>query len=266
MKKLLFIAAAAVGMVAVADVESANTVGYTQVTIRPGLNLIGTSFLKVDTNGRPDIQATFSDCMGKAKTGATGADVADFIQIFDSAAKDYTQQFWFYADPENPDPDWDYKWLDLDWGIGDYVIPSANAFWYKSRGDVNFALTSSGAVAGEDIQVTIKPGLNLIVNPFPCALALNSTEVNWKEAGATTGATGADVADFIQIFDSAAKDYTQQFWFYADPENPDPDWDYKWLDLDWGICDFSIPANGGFWYKSRGDKDITLTFKCPLKK
>ena len=270
MKKLLFIAAAAAGMAAVADVTSANTVGYTQIEIKPGLNMIGTAFLKVDTNGRPDLQATFSDAKGKAKAGMAD-DEADLIQVYDSTKKSYPNQFYFYA-PENPedaDPDYDYKWCsNKDDEPTDFVIPSANAFWYWSRGEKDFALTTSGAVGAESIQVTIKPGLNMIVNPFPCALPLNSDAANWKDAGVKTGMAD-DEADLIQVYDSTKKSYPNQFYFYA-PENPedaDPDYDFKWCsNKDDEPTDFAIPAGGGFWYWSRNEKDITITFKTPLAK
>ena len=143
MKKLLFIAAAAAGMVAIADVQSANTVGYTQITIQPGLNMIGTAFLKVDDMGRYDIQATFSDCKEKATYG-TGESEADTIEVWDAQNKGYTnQRFYFYAWPEYPDPQWDYHWLNC-FGSGDiatFVIPANGGFWYRNAGSKDIVLT-----------------------------------------------------------------------------------------------------------------------------
>ena len=270
MKKLIAVALAAVAFCAVAEkknvVESDNTVGFNKIKIVPGLNLIGTAFLKVDCSGRPDIQATFLDCKGKAHTGE-GDDVADYIQIFDWSKKGYFNNYFFYANPEEPDPDYDYKWLDNnDYEPTDFVIPSCNAFWYTARGEETFELTAAGGVGEEDVQVTLKPGLNLIVNPFPCDLVLNSEAVNWQDAGCNFG-EGDDVADYIQVFDGERKGYFNNYFFYANPAEPDPDYDYKWLDNnDYEPTDFAVPANGGFWYTCRGDKDITLTFKCPLAK
>ena len=266
MKKLLFVAAAAAGMVAVADVESANTVGYTQIEIKPGLNLIGTSFFKVNTMGRPDINATFSDCKEKA-CGGTGSDVADFIQVFDNTKKSYPNAFYYYVDKDYPDPEYDFLWCNLSNDeTADFVIPSANAFWYTSRGDQAFSLTTSGAVGPDDVQFTLKPGLNLIVNPFPCDLPLNSKFVNWKEAG-IVGGTGSDVADFIQVFDANKKSYPNAFYYYVDKDYPDPEYDFLWCNLSNDeTTDFAVPAGGGFWYTYRGTEDMTITFKSPLKK
>ena len=146
MKKLLFIAAAAAGMVAVADVQSANTVGYTGLTIKPGLNMIGTSFFKVDDMGRLDINATFSDCKGKSIAGG-GSGVADEIYVYDASVHSYAaNQFYFYNYPESPDPDYDFHWLDShtdDFRPGGAHVPVGGGFWYRNR-------------AGKDITITIK--------------------------------------------------------------------------------------------------------------
>ena len=143
MKKLLFVAAAAAGMVAVADVQSANTVGYTQITIKPGLNMIGTSFFKVDDMGRYDINATFSNCKGNSTAGA-GDSEADTIEVWNATNQGYAnQRFYFYAYPEEPDPEWDYHWLDNfgEYGIASFVIPVNGGFWYRNRGTTDIKLT-----------------------------------------------------------------------------------------------------------------------------
>ena len=272
MKKLLFVAAAAAGMVAVADVQSANTVGYTQITIKPGLNMIGTSFFKVDDMGRYDINATFSNCKGNCVAGE-GEDVADDIMVYDAAKQTYAyNQFFFYAYPEEPDENYDYHWLDSltgDFREGGFIIPTANGFWYRHRGDKDIVLNASGAVGNEDVQVTLKPGLNMIVNPFPVAFELNDGTINWKEAGVTAG-EGEDVADDIMVYDASLQTYAfNQFFFYAYPEEPDENYDYHWLDSltgDFREGGANVPVGGGFWYRNRGGKDITITIKSPLKK
>lgn len=272
MKKLMLVAALVAATVAFAanpqGIKSKNTVGYSKIRITPGLNLIGTAFLKVDDEMRPDLNATFADAKGKATTGE-GDDVADFIQVFDSTMKGYPNAFFFY-DSEDPDPELDpyrFKWLDnKEQEIADFVIPSANAFWYTARGEFEFELTTLGAVGRESVEVTLKPGLNCIVNPFPCDLPLNGDFVNWKDAGCVTG-EGDDVADFIQVFDQDMVGYPNAFFFY-NSEDPDPELDdyrFKWLDnKEQEITDYAVPAGGGFWFTYRGDKDITLTFKSPI--
>ena len=272
MKKLLFIAAAAAGMAAVADIQSANTVGYTGLTIKPGLNMIGTSFFKVDDMGRFDINATFSDCKGKCVAG-DGEGVADNIMVYDASAQSYAaNQFYFYNYPESPDPEYDFHWLDShtdDFRPGGFVIATGNGFWFRHRGDTDIVLTTSGAVGTEDVQVTLKPGLNMVVNPFPVAFELNDGTINWKEAGVTAGG-GEGVADDIMVYDATAQSYAaNQYYFYNYPESPDPEYDFHWLDShtdDFRPGGANVPVGGGFWYRHRGDKDITITIKCPLKK
>lgn len=272
MKKLMLVAALVAATVAFAanpqGVKSKNTVGYSKIRIVPGINLIGTAFLKVDNEMRPDLQATFADAKGKATTGEYDG-AADFIQVFDNAMKGYPNAFYFYAasNPEDYDPDYDFKWLsNKDDEPTDFVIPSANAFWYTARGEFEFELTTLGAVGRESVEVTLKPGLNCIVNPFPCDLPLNGDFVNWKDAGCVTGEYDG-AADFIQVFDQDMVGYPNAFYFYAasNPEDFDPDYDYKWLsNKDDEPTDYAVPAGGGFWFTYRGDKDITLTFKSPI--
>ena len=189
----------------------------------------------------------------------------DLIQLFDAAAdkKGYFTQYYFYFG--NDGADYDYKWYDVsnDSEPTDDAIAATDGFWYNNRGSSAITLTTAGEVSPNDVEVTIQPGLNLIVYPFPADF--DFTKLDWKTAGATSG--GSMLAgDLIQLFDAAPdkKGYFTQYYFYFG--NDGADYDYKWYDVanDSEPTSDKIPAASGFWYNHRGATSFTITFPSPL--
>ena len=82
MKKLMFTAALAAGLVAFGDgIESSNTVGYNTVTINKEYTILGIPFTGT-TGAAMSIQDAVPYCAGMTKGGASTA--ADCIQIMDN--------------------------------------------------------------------------------------------------------------------------------------------------------------------------------------
>ena len=108
--------------------------GYQKVTLYPGLNMIGGLFQDVGTGESHTLQTQFADDATKAKFG-TGDDVADTIMTYDGESQEYDKTYYFYADPDNPDPTYDYTWDDTATDdITDFAVKPGQGFWYRHRG------------------------------------------------------------------------------------------------------------------------------------
>ena len=263
MKKSL-IAIALAAMVAPAwgaEVVSSNIVGYQKITLYPGLNMIGGLFQGVGTGQSLTLQAQFSDDATKSKFG-TGDDVADTIMTYDGEHQEYDKTYYFYADPDNPDPVYDYTWDDTSTDdITPDSLAGAKGGWYRNRANAAIQLTMAGEVPTNAVYTfTLEPGLNFVANPYPQEIALNG---QFFSVDHPVYGTGDDVADTIMTYDGEHQEYDKTYYFYADPDNPDPAYDYTWDDTATDdITDFAVQPGQGFWYRHRGS-GATLTFTRP---
>ncbi len=243
------------------QVVSSNTVGYTKITLQPGLNMIGGLFQKVGTGKCLSLQDQFTDAKSEANYG-TASDAADTITTWDAVRKGYTKIYYYYADPDNPDPTYDYTWDDADTeDIAETDVSEAKGGWYKNIGDDPITLTMAGEVPTNAVYtVQLVNGLNFVANPYPQKIAINGD--HFSVEGVVYG-TASDAADTITTWDARRKGYTKIYYYYADPDNPDPTYDYTWDDADTEeITDFEIEPGQGFWYKHIGT-GATLRFTKP---
>ena len=246
------------------EVVSSNIVGYNKITLQPGLNMIGGLFQKVGTDSALLLNDQFVDAATAVNYGAS-ADAADTITTWDATRKGYTKIYYYYADRDDPDPDYDDKWYDTDTeDIANVTIADesgATGAWYKNTGNSPITVTMAGEVPTNAVySVELVNGLNFIANPYPQKIAING---NYFEVEDVFFGPSADVADTITTWDAARKGYTKIYYYYADPDDPDPDYDDKWYDTDTeDITTFQIEPGQGFWYNHRGT-GATLKFKKP---
>ena len=130
MKKLMFAAAVAAGLVAIGDgIESANTVGYQTTTVKANdMTMIGIQF--TDTGSTDGI--SINGIKGDFTAGLTSGE-SDNLMVWD-ATTGYTAYYYFVG--EEPDPDYDYKWYE----VGNDELPTTDmiapgqAAWYVRLG------------------------------------------------------------------------------------------------------------------------------------
>ena len=240
-------------------VVSANTVGYTRVTLYPGLNMIGGLFQKVGVETALSLQDQFMDAKGVATAGSTDGE-ADTVMTYDKTHQAYDAALFFYADPVYPDANYDYKWLDGNYAVTDEDVTEGRGAWYRNRKSTAITLTMAGEVpTNATYSVSLKPGLNFVANPYPAPIALNS--LCFVVADPVFGTTDGE-ADTIMTYDGATQAYNAALFYYADPVYPDANYDYKWLDGNYAVTSETIQPGQGFWYRHRGS-GTTLTFKKP---
>ena len=236
--------------------------GYTKLTLYPGMNMIGGLFQKVGTGAALSLNGQFADDVTVSKSGS-GADNADTILTFDASSQGYESTYYFYYDEED-DEEYNNKW----YSTSDNAEPTRDtlaggaAGWYRYRGTSSVQITMAGEVpTNENYSVTLYLGMNFVANPYPCKIPLNGTAFSVE--GITSG-SGADNADTILTFDAATQNYADTYYFYYDEED-DEDYNNKWYSTSDNAepTQDTIDPGAGFWYRHRGTGTATLTFAKP---
>ena len=194
----------------------------------------------------------------------------DLIQLFDAAAQTYTKEYYFFTANGAYGEEYDNKWYDVadeeeptEDELTISALGNATGFWYIYRGSSPASLTTSGEVSADSVTITIKPGFNCIVYPFPAEF--DFTALDWATAGATAGGSMLE-GDLIQIFDSAAQTYTKEYYFFTADGAYGEEYDNKWYDVadEEEPTTEKIPAGSGFWYQHRGSNTFTITLPSPV--
>ena len=273
---------AVAGLTCLADVTSANIVGYTGNNLVAGkYNLIALPFTAVAGGNMK---------LTEAMTGANwypndDANQADNIKVWDATTGGYVSYYYWEDDTHEYD-----GWYDCKTGFSFFDDCPENAdgletgwtAWYLSRGGENPNVTFSGAVeSADDFKVTIYGGsYNLIANPFPSSFQPNADQPWWVRSepklvdwNGPTANDDANQADNIKLWDAATGGYTTYYYW----EDSSHEYD-GWYDAKTGFNFFEDdpdrPENtngikGGevFWYLSRAAKgnNRNITFLNPTK-
>ena len=254
MKKLMFAAAVAAGLVAFGDgIESANTVGYQTTTVKAdAMTMIGIQFTETGSTDGIAINSIKGDFTAGLSSGE-----ADNLYVWDSV-NGYTTYFYYRG--EDPDPNYDYKWYDVNNDAEpttDKIAPG-QAMWYVRLGtamDVTFA----GEVLGSDKALPVKAdAMTMFCSPYPTAVSIQNINVANPTAGLSSGE-----ADNLYVWD-ATNGYTTYFYYRG--EDPDPNYDYKWYDVNNDAeptTDTLVPGQAA-WYVRLGAA-TTISFESPVK-
>ena len=118
--------------VALADVTSANIVGYNTVTLKPGWNMIGSFFpagWKLN-----DEYYTPSYWQNSGAIPGSGSANADYIQVWDATTEKYTTYLLYK--PAKGASTATYTWTDLTFKtVTTDVLSAGKGAWYYHRGE-----------------------------------------------------------------------------------------------------------------------------------
>jgi len=262
MKKLMFVAAVAAGLVAIGDgIESANTVGYNTVTINKEYTILGIPFTGT-TGTAMSIQDAIPYCAGMTKGAAASA--ADSIQIMD-ADGNYIDYFMCNGKAGKATVDGgDGKWVKSgEFAVSTATMPAGTPFWYVSKNYTTpYTITVAGQVLSTDSsQTPLNVTYQLIANPYPCDLPLNNG-VPYIE-GMTKGAA-ASAADSIQIMDDSGN-YVDYFMCNGKSGKATVDGgDGKWVKSgEFAVTTDALPAGKGAWFVRKSDSLLNITIANP---
>ena len=280
MKKLMFAAAALAVGVAVADVTSANIVGYmTPTTVEDDFNMITIPFCNV---GGANIDFCNDIKFTGVVSGATATE-CDFVHVYINGDGFY--YFYYHHDNKQPGEKGHKEdgWYTTDnEDIADYFpdgLPLGTAMWYEAypyaERSEPLSVTFSGEVEGAE-SVTLEnlasDDFNMIANPYPVAWDPNNSD-DVEFSNIVTGATPTE-CDFIHAYINGDGFY--YFYYHHDNKQPGEKGHKEdgWYTTDnEDIADYfpdGIPAGTAMWYEANPEAeragDLGITFFNTISK
>ena len=225
------------------QVVSANTVGYTKLTLQPGLNMIGNQFLGVGTTGFQNINKMFVE----SSQITPGYDDGEADSILRWTGNGYGEIYYY--------DEFDSAWESVDEPgvVASTTVNPGEGVWYKCLSDEPITTMLAGEVPTNlTYTVEIQTGLNFVANPFPSAICPNSE--NFTVEGVVAGMDDGEADSILKWTGSG---YGEIYYF--------DDMDTAWESVDEpGVVINSniIDPAKGFWYKHQGSGAV-LTFKRP---
>jgi hypothetical protein len=284
MKKLMMTLAAGLFATAVvAEVTSANVVGYYSPVLSNGYNMVAFNFEMVDgsTNGI-DIQDLFKIDQTIYTAGTTRMSAstlstsADEVRIWNAAASAYDNYF-LYRIGGGTATTRNFKWVAQTNSavIATAKIKSGQAVWYNARNAAGVALPAfSGQVPSSNsvAALPLSAGYNMICAGFTDGWVLNKPSEGgydtsyWSGLYAATkvaASTLSTSADEIRIWDTKAQAY-QNYFLYRIGGGTATTRNFLWVAQTNPavIADVTINVDKGVWYNSR-KTGVTITPKVP---
>ena len=268
MKKLVTAACALAAGLAMAQVESANVVGYETITLKPGWNMFSINFAKVGDNTGMLLDEIFpGKTNGVPREGFTFAATqagADYVKVWDAESQGYTENYYLYVRGSNAN---NYKWMAGASTVASKKIKSGSGFWFFLRGQKEVVIQVAGEVEYGAVgpSIEIKPGWNMIGAPYAGALDFNRLgTAYWKslvDQGLAVAAATQAGADYIKLWNAATQGYDINYYLYVRGSNAN---NYKWMAGASTVApDNMVDMGKGVWYYHRGDKSFTLQFAYP---
>ena len=270
MKKVMFAAAVAAGLVAFGDgIESANTVGYTTKTIPAGkYMMIAVQFNNIGGTAKTFDQAFKLNVTGpKAWNSADDEDcipgwyaTAPCLKIpYGTADQAYRDLYWTQNAWNDAAEEFVEGWADAD---GAYIASAEMLDGYGVwlvAGETDMTVTIDGEVLGDASDtISAATGYNMLKLPFPVSLNAGSSKIDWNLTGVKAW-NSADDEDCIPGWyatapclkipygtaDQAYRDlyYSSNAWNDAAEEFVE-----GWADADGAyISNAEIPEGQAFW-------------------
>jgi len=172
------------------NVYSLNAVGYINITVYPGFNLISCPLLT-----SPD--QTLNSIL--PNTSASGEQFnGDTLYFFSAATGSYTSVQGRQAGTSGT------GWV----GLGTNILNPGTGFWLSSTATSNITVTLVGTVPSGPMTNTLTAGFNLVssIVPLPTSADLYSNTL--AGTSGTLGFTNVNAGDTLYVFDPTAQKYT----------------------------------------------------------
>ena len=231
MKKLMFVAALAAAMTGLAEVKSANVVGYATKAMQSGNTACGSSFVAIGREGNlNDIIVT-----GYGDTYTDGE-----VMLTRLTADGYVLDDIYWTWYECVDDRWlgtRYGWYSSDDDSEGTTSPLTigEGLWIQAP-DETFLVQSAGEVYTEALPIQLQSGNTLCANPCPVnSLTLNDAEISGYGESYTEGEV------MLTRLTSDGYVLDDIYWTWYDCE------DDRWLGTRYG------------WYSSEDDSEGTTS-------
>ena len=256
MKKVMFAAAVAAGLVAFGDssIESQNIVGYNTIpSISQGQYVaLGVQFENCNGGAIPvkDLIQVGS-IQGSAAMG-----VADQIWRWNTASAAWTKYYYYSSRGVT-------RWVvstDTTKETTD-TVPAGETVFFLRMGNAATSLTLSGAVKVMEgaSSVTVTQGqLAFMANPWPSPVSIASFNSNYATGSTPQGSAAMGVADQIWRWNTATASWTKYYYYSSRGVT-------RWVestDTTKETTD-TIPAGEGFFFQRMGNAAATISIAAP---
>ena len=251
MKKLVtaFAACMLAGLVS-AQVESQNVVGYQNMSLVSGFNMIGVNWQAVGGATSISIQGPANSLIDVSQIAAG----SDQLQLFDTG----TQKFTVYTMYPNTgsSPVWDGQWTKVGQGtLIPLSVSTGQGFLFNNSGAPK-SLTFKGQAdfVSKTNTFAFVAGFNAFTCQFPAGFDFNSEIVKNVVAG----------SDQLQLFDTATQKFTV-YTMYPNTGNS-PTWDGKWTKVGQGTLLGALTmqmGQGGLYNRNAAGVGTSVKFSRP---
>lgn len=256
MKKLMFAAAVAAGLATFGDgIESANTVGYSSVDVAKNTwYMAGVQFTDTATGTGISLQDFLKGDFSATSFWDDDLSVAPQIQVYGAAG--YTA-YYYFNDAEDNSANVLTAWADGNGVAVDVVFAPGQALWFKNPAAA-CSVTFAGQVltAGTKEITCTASSWNMIANPYPEVLSLNSDKINWGVTATSFWDDDMSAAPQIQVYGGSG--YTA-YYYFNDAEDSSANVLTAWADGNGAFVSASIPVGGALWFKASDASTVTFT-------
>ena len=198
-KKIMAIGAATLCSTVLADVTSANIVGYAPAELQDGGITAGTCFIPISAE-----KVDLTEIKVTGYTGETKAEV--YVQTLNEFGHDTANYYWY--DYTNKQSKHIVGWFDddnepVEEGVVEFQ--AGEGLWATSDGD-GFGFQSSGQVPTSSVVVELQDGGLSVANPTPVTVDLTACSVTGY-----TGETKAEV--YVQTLNEFGHDTANYYWY-----------------------------------------------------
>lgn len=247
-------------------VYSKNVVGYQNLTIVPGLNMIGNNWNAVGGTGQTAIQDILDT------TGLVAGDEffnSDNINLWDPTLNGGLggyKQYYFGDFGGVFGEEYDRKWYELgnDEEPTTDVIVRGQGFWLNHRGTGALAAMVGEVPNDASKSHTFTIGLTQFASAYTAEMELNGANMAWTAKGGDEFFN----SDNINVWDpslNAGQGGYVQFYFGDFAGAFGEEYDNKWYELgnDEEPTTAVITMGAGAWYRARGASDSSLVESKP---
>lgn len=248
MKKLMFAAAVAAGLVAFGDgLESANTVGYyaSETAFRTGNTMYTPMFAGVG-----DAEYSIQDIkpIGTAiPDGSSQANAITLVKLTATGGADGATYWWMDYEDE------DEEEYELGWkrpaAFTDATITfkAGEAFWMKMPTSANCTLQFNGEVRKGNSYILLRQGNTAVGNPNP--VTINVADIRPVGENIPDGSSQANAITLVKLTATGGADGATYWWMDYEDEDEE-EYEYGWKrPAAFTDCTLTLAPGEGVWVK-----------------
>jgi len=217
MKKLMTALAvcAVAGFALAQSVTSANVVGYNNVTLNPGFNMLA---VNLDNVSAPAAGLTLNTLIPGTTAGLTKGTLpasADTVMVYNPNTTGYNTYYLYYTTKGTSTTN-NNLWVIDATHPATNTFKSGSAFWYNKFSTPAVTIPFAGQVPQDASKThTIVHGFNMIGSGYAAGWDPNGLGTAYWHTNGAFSATLPATADNIMVYNSISSNYTTYYLYYT---------------------------------------------------